>query len=113
MKTEPGNQAIEEDAWSCLGAISIDRLNILVFWECSWLSADEYHALHQDGHQGWLVHTRGEDQLLIAWEPTMEAKSIQSSPHSLLYEPAIEVRKDRPGLLGYVAAKFLLDSSNA
>jgi hypothetical protein len=113
MKTEPKSYATEEDTWSCLGAIGIDRLHILVFWECSWLSADEYHTLHQDGHQGWLVHARGEDQLLIAWEPTMETKSIQASPHNLLYEPAIEVRKDRPGLLGYVAAKVLYDSSNA
>lgn len=113
MKTEPENHTIEEDTWSCLGAVNIDRLNILVFWECSWISADKYHALHQAGHQGWLVHARGEDQLFIAWEPTMETKSIQTSPHDLLYEPAIEVRKHRPGLLGYVAAKVLLDSSNA
>lgn len=112
MKTEPGSHTIEKDTWSCLGAISIDRLNILVFWECSWLSAHEYHALRQDGHQGWLVHARGEDQLLIAWEPTIERKSIQPSLHNLLYDPIIEVRKNRPGLLGYVAAKALRVSPN-
>jgi hypothetical protein len=113
MKTEPGSHAIDNDTWSCLGAISIDRLNILVFWESSWLSAHEYHALRKDGHQGWLVHARGEDQLLIAWEPTMERRSAQPAPRDLLYEPAIEVRKDRPGLLGYVAAKALPVSPNA
>ncbi|KAF2843988.1 hypothetical protein T440DRAFT_484511 [Plenodomus tracheiphilus IPT5] len=105
MKTEPGSH--ERDTWSCLGAISIDHLNILVFWDSSWLSAHEYHALRQDGYQGWLVHAQGEDQLLIAWEPTIERKSIQPSPCDLLYDPAIEVRKNRPGLLGYVAAKAL------
>ncbi|KZM19291.1 hypothetical protein ST47_g9563 [Ascochyta rabiei] len=113
MKTKPWSHAIEKDMWSCLGAISIDRLNMLVFWESSWLSSHEYHALRQDGHQGWLVHAQGEDQLLIAWEPTVERKSAQPSPHDLLYEPAIEVRKNRPGLLGYVAAKALLVSPNA
>jgi hypothetical protein len=66
MKTEPGSHAVDKDTWSCLGAISIDRLNMLVFWESSWLPAHEYYALRQDGHQGWLVHARGEDQLLIA-----------------------------------------------
>ena len=104
---------IDKDAWPCLGAISINPLNMLVFWESSWLSAHEYHTLRQDGHQGWLVDARGEDQLLIAWEPTMERKSIQSSPHDLLYDPTIEVRKNRPGLLGYVAAKALRVSPNA
>ncbi|KAI1663333.1 hypothetical protein A1F97_08950 [Pyrenophora tritici-repentis] len=113
MKTEPGSHTIDKDSWPCLGAISIDPLNMLVFWESSWLSAHEYHALRQDGHQGWLVHARGEDQLLIAWEPTMEMKSIQPSPHDILYDPTIEVRKDRPGLLGYVAAKALPVSPNA
>jgi hypothetical protein len=113
MKTEPGSHTIDKDAWPCLGAISIEPLNMLVFWESSWLSAHEYHTLRQDGHQGWLVHARGEDQLLIAWEPTMERKSIQPSPHDLLYDPTIEVRKNRPGLLGYVAAKALRDSPNA
>jgi hypothetical protein len=113
MKTEPGSHATEKDTWSCLGAISIDRQHILVFWESSWLSAYEYHALRQEGHQGWLVHAQGEDQLLIAWEPTMEKKSTQPSPLDLLYEPAIEVRKNRPGRLGYVAAKTLLVSPNA
>jgi len=113
MKTEPGSHLVEKDTWSCLGAISIDRLHILVFWESSWLSAYEYHGLRQDGHQGWLVHARGEDQLLIAWEPTIERKSIQPSPHDLLYDPAIEVRKNRPGLLRYVAAKALPISPNA
>jgi hypothetical protein len=52
MKTEPKSYATGEDTWSCLGAIGIDHLHILVFWECSWLSADEFHTLHQDGHQG-------------------------------------------------------------
>jgi hypothetical protein len=85
---------------------------MLVFWESSWISANEYHALCQDGHQGWLIYARDEDQLLIAWEPTMERKSAQPSPCDLLYEPAIEVRKNRPGLLGYVAAQSLLVSPN-
>jgi hypothetical protein len=113
MKTEPGSHVVDNDTWSCLGAISIDRLNILVFWKSSWLSAYEYHALRQDGHQGWLVHAQGEDQLLIAWEPTIERRLAQPAPRDLLYEPAIEVRKDRPGLLGYVAAKALPVSPNA
>jgi hypothetical protein len=113
MTTEPASHGIEEDTWGCLGAISIDRLNILVFWKSCWLSAHEYHALHEEGHQGWLVHARDDDQLLIAWEPTMERKSDQSSPRDLLKEFAIEVRKNRPGLLGYVAAKDLRDSPNA
>jgi hypothetical protein len=112
MKTQSGSPASEEDTWSCLGAISINRLDILVFWESSWLSAHEYHALRQDGHRGWLVHARGEDQLLIAWEPTMEKKLNQPSSLNLLYEPVIEVRKNRPGLLGYVAAKALFQSPN-
>jgi hypothetical protein len=43
----------------------------------------------------------------------MEMKSAQPSPRDLLYEPAIEVRKNRPGLLGYVASKALLVSPNA
>jgi hypothetical protein len=43
----------------------------------------------------------------------MERKSAQPSPRDLLYEPAIEVRKNRPGLLGYVAAKALLVSPKA
>ncbi|EUC27185.1 hypothetical protein COCCADRAFT_42009 [Bipolaris zeicola 26-R-13] len=71
MKTEPGSNATNEDVWPCLGAISIDRLNMLVFWESSWLSTH------------------------------------------LLYEFSIEVRKDRPGLLGYVAANALPPSSTA
>ncbi|EUC40376.1 hypothetical protein COCMIDRAFT_41275 [Bipolaris oryzae ATCC 44560] len=113
MKTEPGSNTSNKDAWPCLGAISINLLNILVFWESSWLSAHEYHALRQDGHQGWLVHARGEDQLLISWEPTIEKKSIQLSPQDLLYEFSVEVRKDRPGLLGYVATKSLRVSPDA
>ncbi|KAJ6274153.1 hypothetical protein PSV08DRAFT_367829 [Bipolaris maydis] len=113
MKTEPGSNTINEDAWPCLGAISIDRLNVLIFWESSWLSTREYHALRQDGNQGWLVHARGENELLISWEPTIERKSIQSSPQELLHEFPIEVRKDRPGLLGYVAAKALPPYLNA
>ena len=113
MTTEPASHGIEEDTWGCLGAISIDRQNMLVFWQSCWLSAHKYHSLHEEGHQGWLVNARGDDQLLIAWEPTLERKSIQSSPRDLLDEFAIEVRKNRPGLLGYVAAKALLDSPNA
>lgn len=113
MKTEPGSNTINQDAWPCLGAISIDRLNVLIFWESSWLSTREYHALRQDGNQGWLVHARGENELLISWEPTIERKSTQSSPQDLLHEFPIEVRKDRPGLLGYVAAKALPPYLNA
>ena len=113
MKAEPGSCATSEDMWSCLGAIYLDRKNLLVFWESSWHSADEYHALCTDGNRGWLVHARGEDQLLIAWEPTIERRSMQPSPRKLLYEPVVEVRKSRPGLLRYVAAKALHHSSNA
>ncbi|XP_014551489.1 hypothetical protein COCVIDRAFT_42201 [Bipolaris victoriae FI3] len=113
MKTEPESNITNDDAWPCLGAISINPLYMLVFWESSWLSTREYHALHQHGHQGWLVHARGEDELLISWEPTMEKKSIQHSPQDLLYQFSVEVRKNRPGLLGYVAAKPLPPSSNA
>ncbi|KAJ6194077.1 hypothetical protein J3E72DRAFT_200154, partial [Bipolaris maydis] len=112
MKIEPKSNTSNEDAWPCLGAISIDRLNMLVFWESSWLSAREYHVLRQDGHHRWLVHARGEDELLISWEPTIERKSIQTSPQDLIYKFSIEVRRDRPGLLGYVAAKALPPSSN-
>jgi hypothetical protein len=43
----------------------------------------------------------------------MERRSAQPAPRDLLYEPAIEVRKDRPGLLGYVAVKALPVSPNA
>lgn len=86
---------------------------MLIFWESSWLSTREYHALRQDGNQGWLVHARGENELLISWEPTIERKSTQSSPQDLLHEFPIEVRKDRPGLLGYVAAKALPPYLNA
>ena len=113
MKTEPESCANSEDLWSCLGAIDLDRRNLLVFWESSWHSADEYHALCTGGNRGWLVHARGDDQLLIAWEPTIESKSVQASPHSLVYDPVIEVRKNRPGLLGYVAAKTLRGSGKA
>jgi hypothetical protein len=113
MKTEPGSCTTSEDLWSCLGAINLDRRNLLVFWESSWHSADEYHALCAIGNRGWLVHARGEDQLLIAWEPTIESKSAQASPCDLVYDPVIEVRKNRPGLLGYVAAKALHSSRNA
>ncbi|CAN9183713.1 unnamed protein product [Alternaria alternata] len=100
MKTEPESCANSEDLWSCLGAIDLDRRNLLVFWESSWHSADEYDALCTGGNRGWLVHARGDDQLLIAWEPTIESKSVQASPRSLVYDPVIEVRKNRPGLLG-------------
>ena len=113
MKTEPESCANSEDLWSCLGAIDLDRRNLLVFWESSWHSADEYDALCTGGNRGWLVHARGDDQLLIAWEPTIESKSVQASPHSLVYDPVIEVRKNRPGLLGYVAAKTLRGSGKA
>ena len=112
MKTEPGNCAVSDDMWECLGAIDLNRRDLLVFWRTSWHSAEEYHALRADGNRGWLVHTRGEDQMLIAWEPTIERKSIQPSLHTLLGDPVVEVRKNRPGLLGYVAAKTLPRSSN-
>ncbi|CAN9422398.1 unnamed protein product [Alternaria alternata] len=113
MKTEPESCANSEDLWSCMGAIDLDRRNLLVFWESSWHSPDEYHALCAGGNRGWLVHARGDDQLLIAWEPTIESKSVQASPRSLVYDPVIEVRRDRPGLLGYVASKTLRGSGKA
>lgn len=110
MKTESVNCETDLEMWSCLGAININRADLLVFWESSWHSAPEYYALDACGHKGWLVHARSEDKLLIAWEPTIEKKSSQRSPLSLLYEPAMEVRKNRPGLLGFVATKALLDT---
>lgn len=110
MKTEPVSRETDQDLWSCLGAININQANLLVFWESSWHSALEYHALNACGHKGWIVYARSEDKLLIAWEPTIEKKSSQHSPFSLLYEPAMEIRKNRPGLLGFVATKTILDT---
>jgi hypothetical protein len=66
IKTELESCANSEDLWSCLGAINLDRHNLLVFWESSWHSADEYYALCAGGNRGWLVYARGDDQLLIA-----------------------------------------------
>ncbi|KAJ6280864.1 hypothetical protein J3E71DRAFT_177581 [Bipolaris maydis] len=110
MKTESASCKTDEDMWSCLGAMNINQANLLVFWESSWHSAPEYRALNACGHKGWLVHARSDDMLLIAWEPTIEKKSSQRSPLSLLYEPATEIRKNRPGLLGFVATKTILDT---
>ncbi|KAJ5028945.1 hypothetical protein PSV08DRAFT_387769 [Bipolaris maydis] len=113
MKPDSVSREANQDMWSCLGAIKINQANLLVFWESSWHSAPEYHALSASGHKGWLVHARSDDMLLIAWEPTIEKRSSQRSPLSLLYEPAVEIRKNRPGLLGFVATKTILDASRS
>jgi hypothetical protein len=78
-----------------------------VLWESAWYSPMEYHSLRASGHTGWLEYALLEDQLLVAWEPTIERKLVQSRPQALLVDFAIEARRDRPGLLGYVAAKYL------
>jgi hypothetical protein len=93
--------------WPCLGAIWIDEECLLVLWESTWLSSVEHHTLRSHGHMGWLEYARLEDQLLIAWEPTIERRLLQSRPEALLINFAIETRRDRPGLIGYVAAKYL------
>jgi hypothetical protein len=96
-----------QDEWPCLGAISIDEEFLLVLWESTWLSSMEYHTLRANGHMGWLEYALLGDQLLIAWEPTVERKLLQSRPRELLADFVIETRRDRPGLMGYVAAKYL------
>ncbi|KAF2818157.1 hypothetical protein CC86DRAFT_389117 [Ophiobolus disseminans] len=107
IKSDAANAIACNEDWSCLGAISIDRQIILVIWECTWHSVDTYHSLRRKGYEGWLVHAKEEDQLLIAWEPTLEKKSLQLQPLPPPLEPIVEVRRDRPGLLGYIAAKEL------
>lgn len=110
METKSVSCETDEDMWPCLGAININQAKLLVFWKSSWHSTSEYHELNACGHKGWLVHARDKDNLLIAWEPTIEKTSSQNSPLSLLYEPAMEIRKNRPGLLGFVATKTILDT---
>jgi hypothetical protein len=102
-----------EEEWPCLGAISIDDESLLVLWESTWYSPKQYHCLRENGHVGWLEYALLEDRLLIAWEPTIEPKSVQSLPGAILADFAIEVRRERPGLLGYVAAKYLNAASSS
>ncbi|KAF2818304.1 hypothetical protein CC86DRAFT_414067 [Ophiobolus disseminans] len=107
IKSDTANPTACHEDWSCLGSISIDRRIMLVIWECTWHAVDTYHSLRRDGYEGWLVHAKEGDQLLIAWEPTLERKSLQLQPLPPPLEPIVEVRRDRPGLLGYIASKEL------
>jgi hypothetical protein len=97
----------DKDAWPCLGAISIDKTRLLVLWKSTWLLHNEYLSLRADKHQGWLEYALPGNEVLISWEPTIESKTIQFHPEALLVEFLIEERRGRPGLLGYVAAKYL------
>jgi hypothetical protein len=104
--------AMCEKEWPCLGVISIDAERLLVVWETEWYSSREYHALRANGHKGWIEHALLNDQFLIAWEPTIELKSVQSRVETLLEGFAIEVQRGRTGLIGYLAAKDLDDPSS-
>lgn len=104
--------AMCENEWPCLGVISLDAERLLVVWETEWYSSREYHALRANGHKGWIEHALLDDQFLIAWEPTIELKSVQSRVETLLDGFAIEVQRGRTGLIGYFAAKDLDDPSS-
>jgi hypothetical protein len=96
-----------KEEWPCIGAVNVDKERVLVLWKSTWHSSLEYHSLRAKGHKGWLVFAVLEDRILMDWEPTVEMKSAQSLPEALIVEFAMEVRKHRPGLLGYVAAKYM------
>jgi hypothetical protein len=104
--------AMSEKEWPCLGAISIDAETLLMVWETEWYSSREYHALRANGHKGWIEHALLDDRFLIAWEPTIELKSVQSRVDALFEDFAIEVHRGRTGLIGYFAAKDLDDPSS-
>jgi hypothetical protein len=96
-----------EHEWPCVGAVNIDEERLLILWESEWYSLAEYDSLRADGHKGWLEYAGPQNQLLVAWEPTIETKSAQFHPGALLVHFSIEVERHRRGLLGYVAAKYL------
>lgn len=107
MTEEPTDFAAGGDIWPCLGRLIYDLQTVMVFWECTWHSEQEYQMLCRAGYGGWIVCGKGQDQLLIAWEPTFESMLAQPPSKARPFEPAVEVRENRPGLLGYVAAKHL------
>lgn len=103
----PTGLAAGGDMWPCLGRLVYDLQTLMVFWECTWHSEQEYKTLRRTGHGGWIVCREGQDQFLVAWEPTFESILAQPPSEALPLEPIVEIRKNRPGLLGYVAAKYL------
>lgn len=107
MTDGPTSLAAGGDMWPCLGRLIYDLQTVMVFWECTWHSEQEYRTLRGTGHAGWIVCGDGQEKLLIAWEPTFESLLAQPPSEALPLEPAVEVRENRPGLLGYVATKHL------
>jgi hypothetical protein len=101
-----------DNEWPCLGAININEESVLVLWENAWYPSRDYHALRANGYKAWLDYALLDDQLLIAWEPSLEKKSTQVCADALLVDFSIELRRDRTGLLGYVAAKDIDDPSS-